>query len=44
VVDSPLYPQETTGEKPKRCRWTIYKSVDAIPPEAYQRIGRKKPL
>jgi hypothetical protein len=44
VVDSPLYPQETTGERPKKCRWTIYRSVDAIPQEAYERIGRKKPL
>ena len=44
VVDSPLYPQETKGERPKKCRWTIYKSIEAIPQEAYERIGRTKPL
>jgi hypothetical protein len=43
VVDSPLYPDETTGEHPKRCTWTIYKSLEAIPPEAYERIGLRKP-
>jgi hypothetical protein len=43
IVDSPLYPDETTGERPKRCTWTIYKSVEAIPPEAYKRIGLTKP-
>ncbi len=43
VVDSPLYPDETSGERPKRCTWTIYKSLEAIPPEAYERIGRRKP-
>jgi len=43
VVDSPLYPDETSGPEPKKCRWTIYKNTDAIPPEAYERIGLKKP-
>jgi hypothetical protein len=43
VVDSPLYPQETAGETPKKCTWTIYKSVEAIPEEAYRRIGMTKP-
>lgn len=43
VIDSPLYPDETTGEHPKKCSWTIYKSIDAIPPEAYTRIGLSKP-
>lgn len=43
VVDSPLHPTETTGAKPKQCTWTIYKSVDAIPQEAYRRIGLTKP-
>ena len=43
VVDSPLYPQETSGPEPKKCRWTIYKRLDAIPAEAYERIGRRKP-
>lgn len=43
VVDSPLYPDEAKGPNPKKCTWTIYKSVDAIPAEAYERIGMQKP-
>lgn len=43
VVDSPRFPSETTGATPKKCKWTIYKTLDAIPPEAYERIGMKKP-
>jgi hypothetical protein len=43
VVDSPLYPDEATGEQPEQCTWTIYKSLEAIPPEAYERIGLRKP-
>ena len=43
VVDSPLYPDETTGSNPKKCTWTVYKRLDAIPEEAYRRIGRTKP-
>lgn len=43
VVDSPLYPSETSGPNPKKCTWTIYKTIDAIPAEAYERIGMEKP-
>lgn len=43
VVDSPLHPDETKGSNPKKCTWTIYKSLDAIPEEAYRRVGAKKP-
>ena len=43
VVDSPLYPDETSGTEPKKCTWTVYKTVEAIPEEAYQRIGLTKP-
>lgn len=43
VIDSPLYPNETSGDNPKKCTWTIYKSLEAIPEEAYRRIGRTKP-
>lgn len=43
IVDSPLYPDETSGEHPKKCTWTVYKRLDAIPDEAYRRIGRSKP-
>jgi hypothetical protein len=42
VTDSPLHPGETVGPDPKPCTWTIYKSVDAVPAEAYRRIGRSK--
>lgn len=43
VVDSPLYPEETSGEHPQKCTWTIYKRLDAIPEQAYRRIGMTKP-
>ena len=43
VVDSPLHPTETTGPEPKKCTWTIYKSLEAIPAEAYERVGAHKP-
>jgi hypothetical protein len=43
VVDSPLYPHETSGPNPKKCTWTIYKSLEAIPAEAYERLGMTKP-
>jgi hypothetical protein len=43
VVDSPLYPDETAGAEPKKCTWTIYKSLEAIPEAAYERIGLTKP-
>lgn len=43
VVDSPRYPDETSGDEPAKCTWTIYKSIEAIPEEAYRRIGRTKP-
>ena len=43
VTDSPLHPGETLGPDPKPCTWTIYKSVEAVPEEAYRRIGRTKP-
>jgi hypothetical protein len=42
VVDSPLY-GESQGPEPKKCTWTVYKRLDAIPAEAYERIGRRKP-
>jgi hypothetical protein len=43
VIDSPLYPEETSGPNPKKCTWTIYKTIDAIPASAYERIGIEKP-
>jgi hypothetical protein len=43
VIDSPRYPEETSGAEPKKCTWTVYKSLDVIPAEAYSRIGMVKP-
>ena len=42
-VDPPLFPDDTTGENPKPCTWTVYKTLDAIPTDTYTRIGRTKP-
>jgi hypothetical protein len=42
VVDSPLY-GESQSQTPKKCTWTVYKTLEAIPLEAYTRIGRSKP-
>ena len=43
MIDSPLYPEETEGAAPQKCTWTIYKSIEAIPDAAYERIGLQKP-
>ena len=43
VVDPPLYPEDTKTATPKKCQWTIYKTLEAIPPEVYERVGRTKP-
>ena len=43
VVDPPLHPEETLGPDPKPCRWTVYKTVEAVPAEAYERVGLTKP-
>jgi hypothetical protein len=42
IVDSPLY-DEAHAAVPKKCTWTIYKRLETIPPEAYERIGKRKP-
>lgn len=39
VTDPPLHPDETTGPDRKPCTWTIYKSVEAVPDWAYERLG-----
>jgi hypothetical protein len=43
VTDPPLHPEETTGEQPKPCTWTIYKTVEAVPDWAYERLGVSPP-
>ena len=42
VVDPPLHPAETV-ESRKQCQWTVYKTVEAVPEEAYRRVGAVKP-
>jgi hypothetical protein len=40
------HPLWVTGYDPdpaKPCHWHFYKTVDAIPEEAYTRLGRRKP-
>ena len=44
VVDPPQYSREDTSVTPRKCQWTIYKSVDAIPPFVYERVGLSPPL
>lgn len=44
VVDPPLW--GGSAEAPstrRRCQWTVYKSLEAIPASAYERIGATKP-
>lgn len=43
VVDPPLWRGEDDPLTRKKCQWTVYKSLEAIPEAAYQRIGMNKP-
>lgn len=43
VVDPPLYRGPGQPAEPLRCQWTVYKTVEAIPAGAYERIGLTKP-
>lgn len=43
VVNPPLYHGADIDAHRGRCQWTVYKTVDAIPEEAYERIGLTKP-
>jgi hypothetical protein len=43
VVDPPLYQGPGVPPEPLRCKWTVYKTVEAIPAAAYERIGMTKP-
>ena len=44
VVDPPLWRGEDDPLTRKKCQWTVYKSLDAIPETAYQRIGMTRPI
>jgi hypothetical protein len=41
TVDPPRWPEEVQAGTP--CRWTVWKRLEAIPDEAYRRIGRTRP-
>jgi hypothetical protein len=43
VVDPPTYPEGVGHDDPARCRYTIYKSADAVPDIVYARSGKKRP-
>jgi hypothetical protein len=44
VVDPPVWGGSADAPETRRkCQWTIYKSLEAIPEEAYRRIGHEKP-
>jgi hypothetical protein len=44
VVDPPRWGGAAGAESTqKKCSWTVYKSLEAIPEEAYRRIGHSKP-
>lgn len=44
VVEPPIWGGSAEAESSRRsCRWTVYKSLEAIPEEAYRRIGHSKP-
>jgi hypothetical protein len=39
VVDPPLYPNNGDAV----CRWTVYRTPDAVPESVYARLGYRKP-
>jgi hypothetical protein len=43
VVDPPVWNGPDAESTRRACRWTVYKSIDAIPARAYERIGMHKP-
>jgi hypothetical protein len=44
VVDPPVWGGSAEAQSTQRkCTWTVYKSLEAIPEEAYRRIGHEKP-
>jgi hypothetical protein len=43
TVDPPLWRGEDDPMTVKKCQWTVWKSLEAIPEREYERIGRTKP-
>lgn len=43
TVDPPLWRGPDDPSTRRACKWTVWKSLEAIPERAYQRVGRTKP-
>jgi hypothetical protein len=44
VVEPPVWGGSADAASTRRqCKWTVYKTLEAIPEAAYERIGMKKP-
>jgi hypothetical protein len=43
TVDPPLWRGPDDPSTRKRCTWTVWKTLEAIPEREYQRLGRTKP-
>ena len=43
MTGAPMRITEYPKEPGDKCKWTVYKSADAIPAEAYARVGKSKP-
>jgi hypothetical protein len=43
VVDPPVWGGPDAASTTRKCQWTIYKQLEAIPESAYARIGLHKP-
>lgn len=44
TVDPPLWRGENHPDTVRKCQWSIWKSLEAIPEREYERIGRTKPV
>ena len=43
TVDPPLWRGENDPTTMRKCQWSVWKSLEAIPEREYERIGRTKP-
>jgi hypothetical protein len=43
VIEPPTYPDAAAGPETRPCKWTVYKTLEAIPEAAYEAMGRSKP-
>jgi hypothetical protein len=43
TVDPPLWRGPDDPSTRRACKWTVWKSLEAIPERAYERVGRTKP-